>query len=159
MTEKHFYSAAAAAYWIATEEPTTAALANYPADTVETPPRPSPAHVWQAGAWVEGVPAEPDLAALRPQMRLTRRQLLIGLAAEGWITAAEAEAAAGTGTPPATVEAVIAALPPEQQSAARITWAAMSEAQRLDPLVGLLAAAQGLGDAEVDAFFSAYSNI
>lgn len=159
MTEKHFYSQSADAYWVASPAPSAAIRAGYPADTVETPPRPSQTHVWEAGAWVEGAPVEPDPAALRPRMRMSRRQLLIGLADMGWITEVEAVAAAGTGAVPAAVEAAITALDPEQQLRARITWAAMSEAQRLDPLVALLAAAQGVGDAEVDAFFTTYSSI
>lgn len=100
-----------------------------------------------------------DLARQRADMRLSRRQLLIGLAAMGWVTEAEAVAAATTGATPAAVEAAIAGLAPADQVAARITWAAMSEAQRLDPLVALLATAQGVDDAEVDAFFTTHASI
>lgn len=159
MTEKHFYSRSADIYWVATAGPTDGTRAAYPEDTVEVPPRPSPAHTWEDGAWVDGQPAEPDLAALRSLMRLSRRQLLIGLADKGWVTEAEAIAAAGTGAMPLAVETAIGALDPADLVRARITWAAMSEAQRLDPLVALLAAAQGVGEAEIDAFFTTYSSI
>lgn len=99
------------------------------------------------------------LVEARAQMRMSRRQLLIGLADMGWITEAEAIAAAGTGAMPAAVETAISVLDPDSQVRARITWAAMSEARRLDPLVALLAAAQGVGNAAVDAFFTTYSSI
>lgn len=101
-----------------------------------------------------------ELAAARAGMPpISRRQLLIGLAAQGWITAEEAVAAAAGGVMPAAVEAAVAALTPAEQTAARITWAAMSGAYRLDPLVELLAAAQGVTAEEVDAFFTACAQI
>lgn len=100
-----------------------------------------------------------ELAAARAKMRMSRRQLLIGLRERGWISEAEAIAAATTGAMPAAVEAAIGALDADARVRARITWAAMSEAQRIDPLVGLLAAVQGVTDAEIDTFFVTYSSI
>ena len=84
-------------------------------------------------------------------MQPTPRQLFIGLATAGFITEAEAVAAAGTGAMPTAVEAAIAPLPAEAQLAARITWARMTLVNRTDPLVALLAGSQGLGEAELDA--------
>lgn len=102
---------------------------------------------------------EAELAAVRAGMQLSRRQLLIGLAGQGWITEAEAEADATTRAAPAAVEAAIAASPEEARLDLRITWGTFNTAQRLDPLVALLAAGQGVSDAELDAFFIACSQI
>lgn len=98
-----------------------------------TPPAPAPARVGQ----------------------ISPRQMILGLLAQGYITGPEALAAATSGTIPPAVETVVSALPPDAQIAARVTWARMTVVLRDDPLVGLLAASQGLADAEVDAFFAA----
>jgi len=71
-------------------------------------------------------------------MQLTARQLFIGVAAAGFITEEEAIEAACTGALPAAVEAAIATLPGDEQTAARITWARMTLVSRTDPLVALL---------------------
>ena len=94
-----------------------------------------------------------------PSMQITPRQLFIGLARAGLITGAEAVAAATQGAMPATVDAAVSTLPAEAQVEARITWARMSVVMRSDPLVDLLAAAQGLTSAQVDAFFVSCSEI
>ena len=104
--------------------------------------------------------SRPDpLVERRAAMQLTPRQLFIGLATAGFISEAEAIAAAAGGAMPAAVEAAIAPLPPEAQLAARITWARMTLVNRTDPLVALLAASQGLGEAELDAFFETCAQV
>ena len=158
MSETHFYAPSTDRYWVAIEEPSATVRAEYPADTVETPPRPSLDHHWLNGAWAY-VPPPPDPAIARARMSLSRRQLLIGLASRGWITSEEAVAAATTGAMPTAVAAAVASLPAGDQVAARITWASMSVAQRLDPLVELLAIGQGVTPDEVDAFFTAFAQI
>ena len=85
------------------------------------------------------------LAARRAEMRLTARQLFIGLERAGFITEEEAIEAARTGALPAAVEAAIAMLPAEEQTAARITWARMTLVERTNPMVALLGAAAGRG--------------
>jgi hypothetical protein len=95
---------------------------------------------------------------------ITRRQLLIGLGPEvdggmGYITAEEALAAAQTGAVPAAVEAVIQTLPEAQRNPARITWATMTLVEIDHPLVPLLAATQSLSEAQLRAFFAAYSQV
>jgi hypothetical protein len=97
-------------------------------------------------------PALPPVPA-----EISPRQLLIGLAAKGWITPEEALAAATAGTPPAVIEGVFASLPADQQLAARITWARMTTVLRTDALVPLLAATKGQSEADVDAFFRTYA--
>lgn len=89
---------------------------------------------------------------------VTRRQMLIGLATAGFITTAEAIAAAQSGAVPAAVQAVFDALPTQaDKDAAAITWAAMSVAERGNALVAALAAAQGLSSAQVDDLFRAWA--
>lgn len=159
MAEVYFHSPSLGAIWAAIEPPDAEVRANYPPDTVELPARPGAEHQWIDGAWVHVPPPPPDLDAARALMTLSRRRLLIGMADKEWITEDEAIAAAETGAMPPAVAAVIGALPPGQRTAARITWATMSLAFRLDPLVALLGAAQGVTPEEIDAFFADYSQI
>ena len=105
-------------------------------------------------------PPAPTLAELRAGMRLSRRQMLIALASEGLITSAEAVAWASSNTLPAPIEAMVTALPtPGAQMAARITLATFTVAERLDPMVPMLAAVAPvpLTDLELDAFFTGYA--
>lgn len=106
-------------------------------------------------------PAAPDPAVARAAMIVTRRQLLIALASPPWsfISAEEAIAAATIGAMPAAVEAAIADLPAAEAMAARVTWATMTQVERLDPLVDLLAATQGASPEAIDAFFMAAASI
>lgn len=107
------------------------------------------------------VPPAVDPNEVRATMQLTRRQVMIGLASEGLITAQEAIAAGNTGSAPPAIEAVFAAMPEPQQTAARITWGTFSVAYRLDPMIPVIAAAATppLDDAALDAFFAAYAAI
>lgn len=110
-----------------------------------------------AGEFV--APAEPDPAAARAAMSLTRRQVIIGMAMEGLISHAEGVALAATGVAPAAVETMLSAMPEPDQTAARITLASFTTAYRLDPMVQLFQAAGGLTDAQMDAFFAAYAAV
>lgn len=103
----------------------------------------------------------PDPDEARAAMQITRRQVMIGLAAEGLISAQEAVAAATTGAAPAQIEAIFAAMPEPQQTTARITWGSFTVAYRLDPMIPLIAAAANppLDDAALDAFFTTYAAI
>lgn len=84
-------------------------------------------------------------------------QLLIGLVAEGWITAAEGRAWRDRISLPAQVQAVIATLPEAQQFAAETRAFAPSEVLRADPLVVSLGAATGKTETEIDDFFRTYA--
>ena len=96
--------------------------------------------------------APPPLPPPVPQL-ISRRQLLIALAAAGFISAEEALAAAQTGAVPAAIGGIFDLLPAEQALAARITWATMTEVYRGDPLIGAIVAA-GVATAEqVDECF------
>lgn len=119
---------------------------------------PLPEGVQAAPQWVGDalVGRIAELGALPP---LSRRQLLLGLAAEGFITPQEALAAAQSGAVPAAVDAIFAQLPQAEQLGARITWAAMSQAERGNPLVGLMAAAQGVSPAALDALWRGWAQL
>lgn len=113
---------------------------------------------------VDGVPqavdpTPPSAADLRAQMVLTRRQVIIGMALEGLITHADGVALAATGVAPPAVEAMLAAMPEPNQTAARITLASFTVAYRLDPMVALFQAAGGLTDEQMDAFFTGYAAV
>lgn len=90
---------------------------------------------------------------------LTAPQFFIALGQSGYITTAEALAAARDGTVPAAIDKVFQALPPAQALAARITWARMTEVPRSNPLVQAAASAIGVTQAQIDALFLAAREI
>lgn len=108
--------------------------------------------LFMGGQWVL-VDALPEPVPEIPQS-VTRRQILTGLALVGWITEAEAEAALATGARPAAVDAVIAALPMDQQFHARMKWIGFRDALRDDPMVAALAAIEGKTEQDIDEFFA-----
>lgn len=101
---------------------------------------------------------EEILEAERRTMQLSFAQLLIGLVAEGWISEADGEGWL-TGVLPPAVLATINLIPAEQRFAAKARAARPSVVLRTDPLVGMMAMAQGRSDAEIDAFFRAYASV
>ena len=101
-------------------------------------------------------PFEDPRAAIPP---LTRRQLFIALHRLGLITAAEAVAAAATGTVPAALEPTFAALPEPDQTDARVTFAAFQLAYRLDPLTAMIATAAGKTEEELDAIWIGFAGV
>lgn len=104
-------------------------------------------------------PPPPSPESLRPAMQLTRRQVFIGMAASGLITAPEAIAAASIGKPPATVEAAFLLMPAADQTAARITFGAFQTAYRDDPMTALFQVTAKMTDAQMDTFFTTYAAI
>lgn len=107
----------------------------------------------------EPPPPAQDSPLDRQAMQLTRRQVFIGMADAGLITAPEAIAAAAIGTPPAAVEAAFLLMPPAQQTPARITFAAFQTAYRTDPMTALFQATAKMTDAQMDTFFATYAAI
>ena len=107
--------------------------------SIECPPEVGPGWAYDGSTFTPPLAPEPEPEPA-PQS-ITMRQLLIGLMGAEWITPAEADAWSADGTLPATITAVIDALPTEDERvAARITARKMSSAYRDDPL--LIAAAQ-----------------
>lgn len=90
--------------------------------------------------------------AAPPPPAISRRQFFQKAAAVGLISESEALAAAARGDIPAPIETVIAALPSEQQFAARMLIAAASTFEPSHPLAAALAAATGI---DIGAFFRA----
>lgn len=96
--------------------------------------------------------------AKRQNMRLSFAQLMIGLVSEQWITQEEGEAWL-QGILPPSVLATINLIPVEHQFAAKAKASRPSEVLRTDPLVEMMALAQGRTAEELDAFFVAYSAV
>lgn len=101
---------------------------------------------------------EEMLAEERSRMTLSFAQLIIGLVAESWITEADGEGWL-QGILPASVLATINLIPADQRFAAKAKASRPSVVERTDPLVGMMAMAQGKTDAEIDAFFRTYRNV
>ena len=98
------------------------------------------------------------LEAERAALQLSFAQLVIGLVSEGWISEADGEGWLG-GTLPGAVLATINLLPADQRFAAKAKATRPSFVARMDPLVGMMAKAQGRSDDEIDAFFRKYVTV
>ena len=85
---------------------------------------------------------------------ISRRQCAAEMFARGLITGPEAVAMTATATPPALVEAMLAALPETEQTFARIDFGAGTYA-RGNPLLNALMTGTGADQAEIDGFFIA----
>jgi hypothetical protein len=110
--------------------------------------------VWDGAAFLPPAPGPEPVPDV-----ISRRQLLIAVAAAGFISAEEALAAAQTGAVPTAIAGIFDLLPAGQALAARITWATMTEVYREDPLIHAITAA-GVATAEqVDALFRAAARV
>jgi hypothetical protein len=85
-------------------------------------------------------------------------QLMIGLVAEQWITEEDGRLWL-TGTLPPQVISTISLIPAEQRFAATAKATRPSVVNRADPLVQMMALAQGRSNAELDDFFRAYASV
>lgn len=98
------------------------------------------------GKWVGDPSAVPA--------RIERRQFILGLALEGFITFDEAEAFGTVGTIPAAILGAINSLPPPMDFIGRTTFREMNYVERGSALLGPLAAAiLNMDDQAVDAAF------
>ncbi|AVO36591.2 hypothetical protein [Pukyongiella litopenaei] len=95
--------------------------------------------------------------AARSDMILTPQQLLTGLVADGWITAAEGLAWAEGNGLPAAATTLIASMPASEQFAAQVRLLRMETIRRTDPLVIALAYAEGKTDTDIDTFFTTHA--
>lgn len=120
----------------------------------DAPPRPSPHHVWQGGEWVDPrTPQELDdeMQMLRAVTSLTKAQFIEGCMSVGILTPEEAIMAANS-IPP-SFEPIIAALPPYEQTIARIQWPTVTIIDRMNPLILAIAAGAGISEETLDALF------
>ena len=126
------------------------------ADNAVIPADPMNADYQQFEVWVaQGNAPDPAPVIVLVPQSITKRQLLIEMATAGYISAAEALAAAQTGAVPSAVQTVINSLPATAQMGAQITWASMTMVPITDPLINAFAASQNLTQAQVNAFFTA----
>lgn len=94
----------------------------------------------------------------RGYMRLSFTQLMVGLVKEKWLSEADAQLWL-TGVLPPQVQATISLLPEENRFPAMARASRPSEVLRTDPLVEMMALAQGRTAEELDAFFETYSAV
>jgi len=120
---------------------------------------PADSEVAEGWSWNGAVFAPPPAPPRIVPATISRRQLLLALAAIGRITDEEALAAATIGTVPAEIDAVFAGLPAEKAVAARITWATMGVVERAHPLLLAMIDAELMTAAEVDDLFLAAAAI
>lgn len=131
-------------YWQANTKPTDEILASYRRNTIEVPLKPSADHQYVLGEWVH-VP--PTAEELRSRMaKLTARQFRLGLLAAGH-------------TPSQVAQAITAIPDGEQKETAEIEWEYATTFIRSQPLIGVIGAALGLSDAQIDVIWANAVNI
>lgn len=106
---------------------------------------------WQRLQTAEAL-AGSNLAAWRASATMSRTEFCLALVVAGILSSAEAIGAA-RGDIPASFEPVVAAIPEPAQTAVRIRWAAMTEVERLNPFVAMVAEAAAIPAATLDAIF------
>lgn len=84
---------------------------------------------------------------------ITKRQFLIQLLRAGMVQDAEVPTLAIQ--PPAAVASIFAGLPSEASLEVSLTWAAMTEVERANPLLAMAVQANLMTDADLDDFFRA----
>lgn len=127
------------------------------ADGAVIPPAVGNTDYLEYQAWVaQGNVAEPYVPPPAPVPgRITRRQCAKQMKAMGLIDGPEAVAMTTTGTPPSMVEAMILALPSDDQDDARIDFAADTYERENPLLVALMSAVPGTTSDDIDDFFRA----
>jgi hypothetical protein len=90
---------------------------------------------------------------------LTRKQVILGLLTDGFISASEAVAAAQTGAEPAAIKAIFdgSITDPVQRATATVTWASMRDVIRTDSLTRMIQASRNMSDADTDAMWLRWS--
>lgn len=125
------------------------------------------AEAQRASVDLAGVVAERDSlqarldagAAAATSTIVSDRQFFQALALAGDITETEALAAVMTGTMPARIEAAVAALPTDQQFAARMLLSGATTFDRHHPMVALLGQILGKDAATLDALWVAAAGL
>jgi len=99
------------------------------------------------------LPPPPEEPALTVPEFLTKRQFLIQLLRAGMVAPEEVDTLATQ--PPTLMSAILAAMPEEEGLEARLSWAAMTQVERYNPLTIAVAAAAGTTEEQLDDFFRA----
>ncbi|WP_166485535.1 hypothetical protein [Ruegeria sp. TM1040] len=107
---------------------------------------------WVLG-WTVRAKTPEEVAAERDAMSVPRGQFAVAAAGAGLVTEQEALNWAGGNSLPATVNAVIDALPQAEQLPARVEALTALNVQRMHPLVLMLQASLGLTDEQTDGLF------
>lgn len=94
-----------------------------------------------------------------PSPPISDRQFFQQLAVDGRITEAEALAAVSIGTLPVAVEAIVVAMPPADQFAARMLLSGATRFSKEHPLVSVFATAIGMDAAALDVFWTSASTL
>ncbi|MDF9301601.1 hypothetical protein P5P81_03255 [Tritonibacter mobilis] len=108
---------------------------------------------WVLG-WTVRAKTPEEVAAERDAMSVPRGQFAVAAAGAGLVTEQEALNWAGGNSLPATVNAVIDALPQAEQLPARVEALTALNVQRMHPLVLMLQASLGLTDEQTDGLFA-----
>lgn len=95
----------------------------------------------------------------RPTPDISCRQFFQELAIDGIIPQAEALAAVSAGVLPTDIEAIVSALPSDDQFGARMLLSGATLFKRSHPLVPVFATAVGMTETELDAFWLAASKL
>lgn len=90
---------------------------------------------------------------------LSRRQFIIGMMTEGFITETQADNLSATGVIPPPFAAVVSQLPTEMQTAAKVTIRTASVFYRNSLLIIAGLTVVGATEAQADQFFRTYSQI
>ncbi|WP_313194875.1 hypothetical protein [Shinella zoogloeoides] len=101
----------------------------------------------------------PDHDPLVVLADISKRQFYQQLAVANYITESEAVAAVATGAFPAAIEAIVVGLPSDDQFPARMFLMGATTFERTHPLVGVFAAALGMSESAVDAFWIAATEL
>lgn len=107
----------------------------------------------EAPRWWAGVPYEAAASEVPVPHTVSLSQLLFALRDQGWITHAEAMAAAKSGDVPATLDGLISSMDGAAADNVRLLWAAMYVAERSNPLWSMIVAGGVATGEQVDNLF------
>jgi hypothetical protein len=101
----------------------------------------------------------PDVNPVLPAPLLTRKQLILGLLTEGFITMDEAVAAAQNGAVPAAIQAIFDTMleTPLDRAKAVVTWASMRDVLPGDPLTQMIRASRSMTDEQFNAMWTRWA--
>lgn len=103
----------------------------------------------------------PDIDPLLPAPLITRKQLIIGLLSDAFITPEEAMAAAQTGAVPAVIQGIFDAQisDPVEKAKAVVTWASMRDVLRNDPITVMIQQSRGITASQLDVIWNRWAKL